>query len=172
METKVHYLSIYRINHLNLIVDHLELALKQIVKNYNEYEKYEALGHREEYDETLGFVFMSFQSFITGAIADYLDKPTGTKFTNDEKHEILKMDKLLNAENTIIETINALANFFRHKDEGPLHTETAKIIGNLKIDSSDCPMTDGLYKLQADGNIQKLKIYIINWRENILNKLL
>jgi len=168
MGKKTHWLSFFRISHLNLIVDNLETVLNKIVKEYKEIEKYESLPYREEYDETLGFIFMAFQSFISGTIADFLNNLEYKRIDAGEKNRILKLDKKFNEQYTIVEIINGLANFFKHKDEGPLSGETAKIISSLKIDINDFPLTSALYILEKKGRVQELKQYVIEWRETLV----
>jgi hypothetical protein len=101
------------INYLNRVLVKLQELPDSHIEMCDEYDWYEENFLSEDSDETIGFVFVACQVFISGTVGDVIKKD---KFTYKEKEKVLKNAPQFNGFRTKIELINAAANYYKHKD--------------------------------------------------------
>lgn len=107
----------------------------------------------EDTEETLGFVFVACQVFISGTAGDLI----GTdKFIYKEKENLLKDAPQFKGFRTKIELINAAANYYKHEDERELSGDTLKIMEGFGLLQADLPLTTALKDMIGNSPIAAL----------------
>jgi hypothetical protein len=162
-----HYMTSFRINYLNRVLAKLQELLDEHLALCDEYDWYEESFLAEDTEETLGFVFVACQVFISGTVSDVIGKG---KFTYKEKEKALKNAPQIKGFRTKIELINAAANYYKHKDESELSGDTLKIMEGFDLLKADLPLTTALEDLIGDSLIVALSEILIGWRNHLFNE--
>jgi hypothetical protein len=129
---------------------------------------YDGLWLLEESEPIFGIAFIAFQNYINSSIFDKEE-------TLERKIALYKEDSTLdNYEQTKIELIIALANYFKHRDDDKeLHRGTVEILKNFnleyhnEIDITESPIFKGLDLLHEKWDLLEIFSFVIDWREKL-----
>ena len=161
-----HYMTSLRISNLNRMLAKLQELLDEHLALCNEYDWYEENFLAENTEETMGFVFLACQVFISGTVGNVIGRD---KFTYKEKEKLLKNAPQFKGFRTKIELINAAANYYKHKDESELSGDTLKIMQGFGLLEKDFPLITTLEELSEDRTVATLSEYLIGWRNHLFN---
>lgn len=153
---KTHFMTSFRINHLNMFLNKLQELLGDCKDMCKELDWYEENFLLEDWEDTLGFVFITCQIFISSTIGDVLGK---NNFTQKDKERILKNAPQFNGFRTKIELINAIANYYKHKEESNLSGDTLKILKGYNLLTKEFPITETLALIVEDNKLTSLWFY-------------
>lgn len=167
--TKTHYMTVFRMNYLNRMLGKLQDLLDDHIAMCDQYEWYEENFLAEDSDETLGFAFVACQVFISGTVGDVIGKD---KFSFKEKEKVLKNAPLFKGFRTKIELINAVANYYKHKDESEISGETLKIMNGFNLLKEDYPFAVALELIIGNQRITDLADYLFGWRNHVFNSII
>ncbi|MBK2107068.1 hypothetical protein [Francisella philomiragia] len=130
-------------------------------------------GTALEYTESLvGTALVACQTYMVGTVGD-ISEIKGTKLN---KIELYKYGKSKCEEYTIVELVNALANFFKHNEEWVSSwptNETAKTLRSYGIDgNTEFPLCKGIEKIIGESfELNGLVTVLKDWRYSLINDL-
>lgn len=157
----------FRVGYLNRVLLKLQELLNEHLALCDEYDWYEEHFLDEDTEETLGFVFVACQVFISGTVGDVVGRE---KFSFKEKEKLLKNAPQFKGFRTKIELINAAANYYKHKDESELSGDTLRIMEGFGLLKADYPLTTALEDLIGENPIAELSEFLIGWRNHLFNE--
>jgi hypothetical protein len=166
---KTHYMTVFRVNYLNRMLGKLQELLDSHIQMCDEFDWYEENFLSEDTDDSLGFVFVACQVFISGTVGDVIGKHN---FTYKEKEKALKNAPKFKGFRTKIELINAAANYYKHKDESEIAGDTLKIMEGFGLLKEDYPLLSARELLIGEQPICILANFLIGWRNHVFNTLL
>lgn len=164
-----HYMSHSRRNYLDRVLLKLQELMNSNFEMSKAHSWYDGLFLNEDCEETLGFVFIACQKFIVGTIGDFSKTELDARLTNEEKKAAMKNAPLFGDVYTKIELINAVANYFKHIDEGELRKETRRILDAYNLLSEEFPINRAFELLTEDFKIESLSSYVYSWSNHMLN---
>lgn len=142
------------------------LLLDSHQQSCDEFDWYRENFLAEDTDETLGLVFVACQVFIAGTVGDVIGKGN---FNLKQKEKVLKNDVQFRGFRTRIELINAIANYYKHKDEGEITGDTLKIMEGYQLLKENYPVLTAYELLAEDWTVSSLASYLFDWRNHIFN---
>jgi len=166
-----HWITSFRINYLTRTLDKLQELLADHEEMYQTAGWYDETFLFEDQEETLGFAFVACQVFISGCIADSLGRTDKTAISQDDKARIMKNDLQFKGQRTKIELINAVANYYKHKDEGEPSGSTKKILDAYQLLTKEFPINEAFTLITENEELQTLSEYLLNWRNHLFNSL-
>lgn len=169
---KTHYMSMFRKNYLNRVLDKLQELIDEHVEMFDNEEWYDGIFLNEDCEETLGMVFVACQTFIVGTIADSLCRDSASELKNEDKVKAMKNAPQFKNAGTKIELINAVANYYKHKDEGKPHERTRKILDSYGLLSAEFPINEAFDILTENHKVQTLAEYLYDWGSHLYNERL
>jgi hypothetical protein len=165
------WMTLFRKEYLSRVLDKLQELLDSHEEMCQTAGWYDGDFLLEDREETLGFVFVACQVFITGCIADSLGRIDKPAISPDVKARIMKNAPQFKRQRTKIELINAVANYYKHKDEGETSGSTKKILDGYNLLNKDFPINEALTLITVDDKLETLKEYLLNWRDHLFNTL-
>lgn len=73
---------------------------------------------------------------------------------------------------TKIELINAVANYYKHKDEGTPLGQTKEILDAYRLLDEEFPINAAFELLTEDYKIETLAQYLYDWSNHLFNELI
>lgn len=169
---KTHYMSMFRQNYLDRVLTKLQELMNTHYEMHENSDWYDGIFLNEDCQETLGFVFVACQTYIVGTIADTtnMNEPG----LNYKKKEKIKARAMRNApqfinSRTKIELINAVANYYKHRDEGDPSGHTKDILDEYYLLEEDFPINEAFAIITKDYKIETLSSYLFNWSNHMFN---
>jgi hypothetical protein len=169
---KTHFMSLFRKNYLERVLAKLQELMDSHVEMFNNEGWYDGIFLNEDCEETLGFVFVACQTFIVGTIADSSENRTNGDLSFKDKERAMKNAPQFKNARTKIELINAVANYYKHKDEGKPLGETKKILEAYNLLSEDFPINEAFSILTENHKIETIADYLCGWSNHLFNTAL
>jgi hypothetical protein len=175
-----HYLRIdSRINTVKKLIKPIQIEFEKIIiHNKKEEYIYWDSVYSDDAEHLVGIVFIVLQNYINSSISDLFPDLK-------EIHSKYQLDKEINnSKTTRIELINAIANYYKHRDlPKQLHGNTAKYLENLEIEyknnydlengkyshklGAESPVFKGLSYLSDSWDLNDLIDIVSDWREQL-----
>jgi hypothetical protein len=169
---KTHYMNSFRENYLNRVLYKLQELLDDHEAMYMNEEWYDGIFLNEDCEETLGFVFVACQVFITGTIADASGKGRNTEIDFKDKERLMKDAPRFLNQRSKVELINAVANYYKHKDEGIPKGETKRILDAYDLLSKEFLINEAFTLITGESKLESLSSFLFSWRNHVFNTLL
>lgn len=139
----------YRSTHLRTLCTVSTNAISELV-DFSKNGVMDGLTVMEYIEYFLGAVFVACQAYAVGTVSDI----NQIQKTNYRKIDLYKHQKNSNQEHTLVELINALANFFKHNEEWTNwpENETTKVLRYFSInEDTELPLNFGLQSIIGDS---------------------
>lgn len=161
----------FRRNYLERVLKKMQELIDSFIEMNESTPWYDGIFLLEDSEETLGFAFVACQTFIAGTIADTSGKEARLIEDKDKKRA-MKNAPLFKNQRTKIELINAVANYFKHKDEGPPFGKTKEILDSYHLLDREFPINGAFELLAEDFKIHSLATFLYEWSNHLFNELI
>lgn len=171
---RTHYMTSFRRNYLNRVLSKLQELMDSHFEMHENNEWYDGLFLNEDCQETLGFVFVACQTFIVGVVADStnINEPELTFKEKDKiKSQAMKNAPQFRKARTKVELINALANYYKHRDEGEVMGETKRILESYKLLEEEFLINEAFHMITEDNKIETLANFLFSWSNHMFNTI-
>lgn len=115
-----------------------------------------------------GAYLVACQAFLVGSVSDIKKK----KETGFKKNDAFSAYPPSSRGSTLIELLNALANYYKHVEEGgDLHSNTERILKEHGLDfESDDFLANGMVYIQNSYNNQPIYEMLQDWQHHLNDK--
>jgi hypothetical protein len=126
-----------------------------------------------EYGEVLfGSLLVTTQAYCVGAIRDINEVRKGLGLTQLSKEDAYKDHHVVVQNFSLIELVNATANYFKHRDEWSdtwPDNYTTKVLVAFSM-TGEFPINDVQQLIKADYGYQNISTLVSEWRERLIKK--
>lgn len=148
-----------------MIISGLKDAIETLKNQIEEINWYDGDWLMEESEPIYGLAFIAFQNYINESIKDFKGNLKGKQELYRLEYNTSKYSK------SKIESIIALANYLKHKDEGIPHKGTKKVLDCFDLNYEDVtyldksPIFQGLTILDENWNLLEIRAIVTDWRK-------